>query len=188
MHSETLKFGNHSIKGETGIGGPTDSLKAQHIPGYAGFVPQIQSENLYGKSFAKTTGQAINGDFHKGAAQPPAEQYKTENQTEYQKKNFRNLQEDTDPAEVKDVNDAYNFHDAEFQGIEITEKRAYMDLPTVGYQGHSSMYRMPITQVNHRKDPFFNINPLRPKLNTQDITEVPEYQKLSETQKSALTS
>ena len=47
---------------------------------------------------------------------------------------------------------------------------------------------MPTTQVNHRKDPFFNINALRPRLNTQDITEVPEYSKLTETQKSALTS
>lgn len=93
-----------------------------------------------------------------------------------------------DPAEIRDVNDAYNFHDAEFQGIEITEKRAYMDLPTVGYQGFKSSYRMPTTQVNHRKDPFFNINPLRPKLNTKDISEQQEFTKLSETQKSALTS
>lgn len=89
---------------------------------------------------------------------------------------------------MKDVDDAYNFHDAEFQGIEITEKKAYMDLPTVGYQGFKSLYRMPTTQVNHRKDPFFNINALRPKLNTQDITEVQDYAKLTETQKSVLTS
>jgi len=47
---------------------------------------------------------------------------------------------------------------------------------------------MPTTQVNHRKDPFFNINPLRPKLNTTDVTEKDEYNKLSETQKSALNS
>jgi len=63
-----------------------------------------------------------------------------------------------------------------------------MDLPTVGYQGFKSLYRMPTTQVNHRKDPFFNINPLRPKLNTTDVTEKPEYNNLSETQKSALNS
>ena len=63
-----------------------------------------------------------------------------------------------------------------------------MDLPTVGYQGFKSMYRMPTTQVNHRKDPFFNINPLRPKLNTKDISENEDYQNLTETQKSALNS
>ena len=75
-----------------------------------------------------------------------------------------------------------------FQGIEITEKRAYMDLPTVGYQGFQSAYRKPTTQINHRKAQFFNINPLRPKLNTKDIIENEEYPKLSETQKSVLTS
>jgi len=47
---------------------------------------------------------------------------------------------------------------------------------------------MPTTQTNHRKDPFFNINPLRPKLNTRDIVEHEEFGRLSETQKSALTS
>lgn len=64
---------------------------------------------------------------------------------EFNKSNFRKLNDEMDPAEVKDINDAYNFHDAEFQGIEITEKRAYMDLPTVGYQGFKSLYRMPTT-------------------------------------------
>ena len=56
-----------------------------------------------------------------------------------------------------------------------------MDLPTVGYQGFKSKYRMPTTQVNHRKDPFFNINPLRPKLNTKDIGENELYKDLTET-------
>ena len=63
-----------------------------------------------------------------------------------------------------------------------------MDLPTVGYQGFQSLYRMPITQVNHRKDPFFNINPLRPRLNCDDIADKEDFSKLTETQKSALTS
>ena len=176
------------MAGKTWIGGPTDEMKAQHVPGYAGYIPQINSENLFGKSFAKTSAKAINGDFENGIKLPPKDAFTTETSTEYNKKNFRAIQEEVDPAEIKDVNDAYNFHDAEFQGIEITEKRAYMNLPTVGYQGHQSMYRMPTTQVNHRKDPFFNINPLRPKLNTKDITEAEDYPKLSETQKSALTS
>ena len=75
-----------------------------------------------------------------------------------------------------------------FQGIEITEKRAYMDLPTTGYQGFQSKYRKPTTQINHRKDPFFNINPLRPKLNTDDVMEKDDAKKLSDTQTSALRS
>ena len=52
--------------GENWLGGPTQNLKAQHVPGYAGYVPQIKSENLFGKSFAKTTGAAINAEYNKG--------------------------------------------------------------------------------------------------------------------------
>lgn len=143
---------------------------------------------MFGRNFAKTTARAINGDYEKGIAPSAKEQFKTEQISEYSKSNFRALKEEVDPAEVKDVNDTLNFHDAEFKGIEITEKKAYMDLPTVGYQGFKSLYRMPTTQVDHRKDPYFNINALRPKLNTQDINEHPETKKLTDTQRSALTS
>lgn len=34
-----LQFGNTSLKGKNWIGGPTENLKAQHVPGYAGFIP-----------------------------------------------------------------------------------------------------------------------------------------------------
>jgi hypothetical protein len=102
------------MKGETWIGGPTDNLKSQHVPGYAGYIPQISSENLYGKSFAKTSAKAINGDFEKGNNITAKERFQTENNSAFNKSNFRNLQEDLDPAELKDISDAYNFNDAEF--------------------------------------------------------------------------
>jgi hypothetical protein len=53
--SQKIQYGNNSIGGETWIGGPTETMRAQHVPGYDGFVPQVRSENLYGKNFAKTT-------------------------------------------------------------------------------------------------------------------------------------
>ena len=118
---------------------------AQHLPGYAGYIPQIQSENLFGKSFAKTTAKAINKEYQRGFSHNIKSTYLTENASEFTKNNFRALKNEIDPAEVKDIHDAYNFHDAEFKGIEITEKKAYMDLPTVGYQGFKSLYRLPIT-------------------------------------------
>lgn len=34
-----VTYGNNSKKGENWLGGPTANLKAQHIPGYAGYVP-----------------------------------------------------------------------------------------------------------------------------------------------------
>ena len=41
------------------------------------------------------------------------ETYTTENAAEFHKDNFRHLKEELCPAEVKDINDAYHFHDAE---------------------------------------------------------------------------
>ena len=41
---------NVSRHGDNWAGGPTSNVKAQHVPGYAGFVPQVKSENLVGKS------------------------------------------------------------------------------------------------------------------------------------------
>jgi hypothetical protein len=41
------------------------------------------------------------------------ETFTTENQGEFNKDNFRALKKEIDPAEIKDINDAYNFHDAE---------------------------------------------------------------------------
>jgi len=54
-----------------------------------------------------------------------------------------------------------------------------MDLLTVGYAGHQSIYRAPVTQIHHRKDPFFNVNPLRPRLNTRDVRTDDKYNTLS---------
>jgi hypothetical protein len=61
-----VQFTNKSKKGDNWIGGPTQNIKAQHIPGYAGFVPNIKSENIYGKSFAKGTAAAVNEEFDRG--------------------------------------------------------------------------------------------------------------------------
>ena len=77
--NEALQYGNFSKHGDNWLGGPTNNVKAQHIPGYAGYVPQIKSENIYAKSFAKTTGAAINGEFNKGIAPPAKDQFTTTN-------------------------------------------------------------------------------------------------------------
>jgi len=46
----------------------------------------------------------------------------------------------------------------------------------VGYQGHRSIYRPQTTQIAHRKDPFFNLNPLVPKVKEfKDINENPAF-------------
>jgi hypothetical protein len=73
----------------------------------------VSSENLYGKSFAKTTAKAINGEYEQGFNHTIKDTFTTENAAEFSKDNFRMLKNDLEPAEIKDIQDAYNFHDAE---------------------------------------------------------------------------
>ena len=56
-------LGNRSKEAPTWIGGHTQDLKPQHIPGYSGHVPGIASENLFAKTFGETTSKAINRDI-----------------------------------------------------------------------------------------------------------------------------
>lgn len=63
-----------------------------------------------------------------------------------------------------------------------------MDLPTVGYQGHQSLYRKPVTKVQHRKDPFFNVNPLRPRLQTRDVRQSEGFKTMSAGMQIAMDS
>lgn len=142
--NHALQYGNHSKHGDNWLGGPDANVKAQHVPGYAGYVPQIKSENLFGKSFAKCTGAAINAEYSKGISPPAKERFATSNAKEFGKDNFRRLKVGSDPAQQRDLDHAANFHDAEFQGIETENKGAYVDLPTVGYSGQS-IYRKPVT-------------------------------------------
>ena len=51
--------------------------EGHHIPGYSGHVPGVYAENLYAKTYGKTTLQAVSGDFAKGCVQDSVEQYKT---------------------------------------------------------------------------------------------------------------
>jgi hypothetical protein len=54
--------------------------EGHHVPGYSGHVPAVYAENLYAKTYGKTTLKAVAGDFPKGCEQMPSEQYKTSNQ------------------------------------------------------------------------------------------------------------
>jgi hypothetical protein len=59
---------------------PHTPAEAHHIPGYSGHVPGVYAENLYAKTYGKTTLTAVEGEFPKGCEQTPGEQYKTSNQ------------------------------------------------------------------------------------------------------------
>lgn len=45
--------------------------------GYAGYVPGIKAENVFGESYGKTSGLSGNGQIQRGFDQPPEDKYKT---------------------------------------------------------------------------------------------------------------
>lgn len=55
-------LGNRSKEATTWIGGHTQNLRPQHIPGYAGHLPGVIAENMYSKTFGKASSEAIAGE------------------------------------------------------------------------------------------------------------------------------
>ena len=110
---EVIQYGNVSRLGHNWIGGPTQNLKAQYVPGYQGFVPGIKAENLYGKSFAKGSSKAINKEYERGFDLPTHQRFLSQNAIEHDKTNFRRIREAEDPADAKDFANTLNFSDAE---------------------------------------------------------------------------
>ena len=45
-----------------------------------------------------------------------------------------------------------------------------------------------MTNIEHRKDPFFNVNPMRPRLKDRDVRTAEEYQTMSAGFQIAMTS
>ena len=83
-----------------------------------------------------------------------------------------------------------NNDDFRFQGIEISRPNIYNEIPTVGYQGFKSLYKPTTVRINHRKDPFFNLNALRPRineLNQEDATQA-QIEKVSDGFQKSLTA
>ena len=61
-------------------------------------------------------------------------------------------------------------------------------MPTVGYQGFKSVYRPQTVSINHRKDPFFNINPLRARIKETNLENDPNFQNMTEGFRRAATA
>jgi len=134
-------------------------------------VPSIKAENLYGKTFGKATAVSIIKEYPNdpGVGRPPlgsgVDRYKTQAKADYAKENFRRIMDNkAEPADVIDEVDTKGLVDEEFNGIQVARPNIYMTIPTVGYQGFKSAYRPPTVATYHRKQPQFNMNPLRPRL------------------------
>jgi hypothetical protein len=70
----------------------------------------------------------------------------------------------------------------------MPKRNIYMEMPTVGYCGFKSSYRPVSTNIYHRKDPYFNFNPMKPRLKDVDIQTTSDYANASNGFKAACTS
>jgi len=55
----------------------------KQIPGYAGYIPGVKSENLYGQTYGKTTYSSSANEFHRGIDQPADIKFHTTMKSEY---------------------------------------------------------------------------------------------------------
>lgn len=55
----------------------------KQIPGYAGYISGIKSENLYGQTYGKTSFASSAGTFHRGIDQPANIKYNTQMKGEF---------------------------------------------------------------------------------------------------------
>jgi len=181
-----VTFSNRSKEGQTWIGGHTQNLKPQHIPGYKGHVPGIYSENQFAKTFGETTGKIIGQEITKGNNIPNSERFRTTTQEEFSHKNYRRLANNGEVLMKKDKEDFEEyFGTMGIDPIELarlpTEKRAIDDLPTVGYWGSQSLYRHNLMKKAGSAN-YLDISPLKAKLRSvsnYDLRATDGYQKVS---------
>lgn len=55
----------------------------KQIPGYVGFVPGIKAENMFGKTYGKTTFKSSTGEFNRGLDLPQEKKFVSMNAKEF---------------------------------------------------------------------------------------------------------
>ena len=58
---------------------PEVARPTKHIPGYKGYVPGIKSENVYARTFGRSTNDSIEGQIVRGFDLNNAERYQSSN-------------------------------------------------------------------------------------------------------------
>lgn len=179
-------LGNKSKEAETWIGGHTQNLQPQHIPGYKGHIPGMHSENIFAKSYGKATGKIIGKEHTIGNNLPNSERFRTTTQEEFSHKNHRRLADNEEPLVKKDKEEFEEyFNTMGIDPIELarlpTEPRAIDELPTIGYCGAQSLYRHNLFKKQGSPN-YLDISPMRAKLrsvNNIDMRGTKDYQNLS---------
>ena len=59
------------------------SKPSKHIPGYKGYVPGVKSENVYARTFGRTSNDSLDGQIIRGFDVDSSERYFSTNQNTY---------------------------------------------------------------------------------------------------------
>jgi hypothetical protein len=93
---EDKVYSNHSKDAKTWIASSKYKIYPQHIPGYKAHVPGIQSANIFGMSYSKSTAVSVKGDYCKSLDYEPKDRYETMTNIFYNKPKVRSEQEGND--------------------------------------------------------------------------------------------
>lgn len=155
LEEDTI-FSNQSKNAQTWISGDKYKIYPQHIPGVKCHVPGIYSSNIHGKSYAKTTGISIKGNYNKEGDCPNHERFLTSNMLDYRKPKTK-----TDEEEkcISERNTFYNPNDSNNLGkgpnfkrdLRRIYKSKIAQVPTPGYAGHTSIFKKKISYLNYDK-------------------------------------
>lgn len=65
------------------VAAPEPSAPHSQVPGYGGYIPAVQAENLYGTTYGKITLASASGTYPKGRDPTAAQKFKSDYQVEY---------------------------------------------------------------------------------------------------------
>ncbi|KRW98940.1 hypothetical protein PPERSA_00767 [Pseudocohnilembus persalinus] len=141
-------------QGQSWIGGPTNHLQRQAVPGYCGHIHGLYAENQHGKTYAKITAECINKRNDVGADYSGDLRYKTVYNQEFNKPNLRNapLQNVADKILNERKQEQELLYQIQQENYEkapksINDIPPIDRLPVVGYQGYRPVYRPPLKKV-----------------------------------------
>lgn len=108
LKADSLKYTNWSKNASNWICGPVHEIRLQHIPGYNGHVQGIRSENVHGRTYARSTATAINRksmSLVNGQHISSKETFTSMNKKEFSPDNFRRYIENPEAHGAKDYSD-----------------------------------------------------------------------------------
>lgn len=88
-----IMVGNLSRYSKTWINGPLHNIREQRIPGYTGFIPGVNAENVFSQTYTKNTAKSMTSRITRGADQVPKNKFRTMNMKKFNETNNRRLLE-----------------------------------------------------------------------------------------------